>query len=137
MGNSEGGSLAAMARLCGRIEEWRRAGRPGKRMPEELWVAAVALAREHGACRVARHTGVSYHSLRERMADGAAAGRQRAAGAVQFVELSADLLGGSGRGGWSELEVERRDGARLRIRVGAGRELEVAQVACAFAAGQL
>ncbi len=39
------GSGAGLAELSRRIEQWRAAGRPGKRMPEALWDDAVGLAR--------------------------------------------------------------------------------------------
>lgn len=57
--------------LRGRIDRWREAGRPGKRMPEELWGAAVELAHEHGAYRIASELGVSYQALKQRTEEAA------------------------------------------------------------------
>ena len=37
------------------LEEWRNAHPPRSRLPEEIWTAAVELARQHGLFRTA-HT---------------------------------------------------------------------------------
>lgn len=57
---------ACMARLGRRIGQWRRAGRPGRRMPPALWEEASDLAEELGCYRVSRELGVSCGALRER-----------------------------------------------------------------------
>lgn len=122
-----------MARLSRRIEDWRLAGRPGKRMPEALWEAAVSLARERGAYRVATETGLNYQNLKRRTEDPLAPGIKVGPAAVEFVELETDRFLESGVGGGTEIEVERADGARLRIRIESGQAVDVAQVAATFA----
>jgi len=52
---------ARVAALRGQIEAWRRRGQ-GRAMPGELWEAAVELAREHGAYRIARALGLNIHA---------------------------------------------------------------------------
>jgi len=110
-----GGSLGL------RIERWRRAGRPGKRMPEELWQAATVLSREYGAYRVSSEFGLRYETPRQRAADEAGARRDSSAdNEAEFVEVEVAKLLAHGEGGVTAVEVERSDGSRLKIRVGGG-----------------
>ena len=52
------------------IGQWRRRQSGRKRLPRELWVKAVALAREHGINQTARTLGLKYASLRKHLAAG-------------------------------------------------------------------
>jgi hypothetical protein len=90
-------------------------------VPAELWREAVRLAHEHGVAAVARGTGLSYASIKQRRetdAPGRAAG---AAAPAAFVELRGSALLGAARGGDDATEVELTDaqGVRLRVHFGA------------------
>lgn len=121
--------------LRGQIEWWREAGRPGKRMPEELWGAAVELAHEHGAYRIAGELGVSYAALKQRTEETAGKRRKSDRGkteGAEFVEI--DIAPALARevGGATEIEMVREDGLRLRIRLGAREPLDLEAVTAAF-----
>lgn len=115
-----------------RIEEWRRT-RPGRcRMPEPLWAAAVAAAREHGLYATSQGLRVSYDSLKTRM--GARRGGPAAAkppAATTFVEIGNPLPFVSGTSGAS-VELTTGDGAKLAIRLAAGDTLDVVGLAREF-----
>lgn len=70
-----------------RLERWR-ARCPHRRaaIPEPLWAAAVALARQDGLYRTARTLRLGYASLKQRLE--AAGGVGPASGAPTFVELA-------------------------------------------------
>ena len=133
------GKLAVAASLGQRIEHWRRAGRPGKRMPEELWEAAALLAGEHGACRVAGDLGLNYTALKRRTANASGAARRGSNDGEQeqaeFVEIDVAGMRAHGESSATEITLERSDGSRLRLRLGAGQRLDVEAVTAAFVGG--
>jgi hypothetical protein len=62
-------SATDLQQLEGQLTLWRRARRRRRRLPEELWAAAVTLARIHGLSRVARRLRLDYYKL-QREASG-------------------------------------------------------------------
>jgi hypothetical protein len=69
-----------------RFEEWRR-NRQGKAaIPDELWAAAVEVARKEGVSRTSTELHVEWNHLKRRMAAASGASRQTASPA--FVELA-------------------------------------------------
>lgn len=70
-----------------RFEAWRQ-NRKGKTpIPEELWLAAAAVARKEGVSRTATELRVEWNELKRRMATATGVTRQTAPPA--FVELVA------------------------------------------------
>jgi hypothetical protein len=115
-----------------RIEQWRRTRPHLGRMPEPLWAAAVAAAREHGLYAASQGLRVSYDSLKTRM--GTRRGRPAAAkppAATTFVEIGTPLPFVSGTSGAS-VELTTGDGAKLAIRLAAGDKLDVVDLAREF-----
>src|SRR5215469_5998418 len=53
--------------LRARLEEWRKSHPRRSPLPEEMWVAAVELARRHGVYRTARALPIDYVNLRKRV----------------------------------------------------------------------
>ncbi len=100
-------------RVSQKIEEWRRTRLRRTRMPDELWHAAVAVARKHGVYATARDLRISYDGLKSRLA-AAAKPRNRQAQPT-FVELGpAVAFGATG----SVVELVGASGAKLTIRLG-------------------
>ena len=99
-------------------------------MPAELWEEATDLARELGVNQVRQEAGLSYESLRRRVAGT----RSQVSGSrgAEFVEL-ARLPPPSVTKGAVTFEIERPDGARLTIRLEHATIPDVARVAAAFA----
>ena len=94
-----------------RITRWRETRtHRGAAMPTALWVAAVALARQHGLYTTARTLRIDYGSLKKRR-DAAGAGRVPA---PAFVELPAARPTGLGP---CVIDLEGQRGRRLRIEV--------------------
>lgn len=79
----------ALARAQERFRAWRRKRKPGERIPEPLWAAAVKLARVHGISRTTSTLGLDYYSLKERL-ESANGEREVTAGA--FIELPAPAV---------------------------------------------
>lgn len=101
-------------------------------MPEPLWEAAVAAAREHGVWSVSRALGVNYQSLKTRVEGVVRGGRGGASLAASFVELDgAQVLGEPGRE-VTTLELSRPDGARLTIRFEGRGQVDLPALAEAF-----
>jgi len=91
------------------------------------------LSREYGAYRVSSEFGLRYETLRQRAADEAGARKDSSAGnEAEFVEVEVAKLLAHAEGGVTEVEVERSDGSRLKIRVGGGQRVDVEAVTAAF-----
>jgi len=101
-------------------------------MPPGLWMAAVALAREHGVSMTSRILGLSYASLKERAGDPApAAGRRRRA-PVGFVELAPGSLTNTSTPAAAVLELWASDGAKLVVHLRESTDLNLPGLAEAF-----
>ena len=87
-----------------RFSDWRRQhGGPGKRLPEALWIAAIAAARQHGVDRTARALRLNSRALKNRVSDGMAEGG--------FVELHMTPIGAAA----TVVELIGGDGRQMRI----------------------
>ena len=89
------------------------------KLPEPLWTAAAALAREHGIYAVAHPLRLDYVGLKRRLAEAPAAARKTRKGntsTAAFVELSAPR-GPVIQEGTIEFESARGDKMRIPLRV--------------------
>lgn len=124
------------------VERWReRAGGRGSRIPEELWSEAIGLARAEGVYATAKALRLNYERLRERVTGAGDAGKvggksTRETRATRselmssgFIDLGMAPLGGGGK---TVVEIEGRDGVRLRIDVGGASGVDVVELARAF-----
>jgi len=85
----------AIMSVRARLAEWRKNHPRRSRLPEELWMAAVELARRYGLYRTARALPIDYAGLRRRLQ--AKAGESRFATAAvarpaEFVEVKLSPL---------------------------------------------
>jgi hypothetical protein len=101
--------------LAQRLKVWRAIRSPGQRIPEDLWKAAVDLARVHGLSRTATALRLGYYDLQRRLAGGRGPG-PRCVPAPTFVEL-APLAALAGPGDRGTLELVQTSGARLTLRL--------------------
>ncbi|MFQ5516338.1 MAG: hypothetical protein ACE5E8_02090 [Acidimicrobiia bacterium] len=101
-------------------------------MPEELWAAAVCLARQHGLWPIARALGVSYATLKERAARNATERGEIAAGRGGFIEIDGAELIGSANAPPTVVELTDAHGAKLTVRLPGRAGLDVAALADAF-----
>ena len=130
-GKVDAGRVAALRR---RIEDWRRTRLGLAWMPEDLWAEAVALARVEGAYAVARDLGLGYTSLRKRVERAASVKRARrtSSAAKGFVAVGGGELIGALATGGSVVELTRRDGAKLMVRLSGAEALDVVALSEAF-----
>jgi hypothetical protein len=99
--------------LAGQFEHWRRTrSHPSERIPKRLWKQAAALARVLPYCRVAQHLRLSPTDLKKHMATPHGS---KPAISPRFVEVPS-VPAESSATQIMEIELERRDGARLRMR---------------------
>ena len=84
----------ALEKLQGQFDAWRRAGRMGRQIPEELWNSAAELAREIGVNPVVRALHLDYMRLKRRVT-GEVASVSKASPTTtgpSFVELAVDAV---------------------------------------------
>jgi hypothetical protein len=102
--------------LASRFAHWRQPrSHPSERIPQELWDQAAALARVMPYSRVAQHVRVSPSDLKKHMATSPTTRPATSAPLTRFVEVPPPPSAPSAAPGM-EIEVERPDGARLRLR---------------------
>ena len=102
--------------LAGQFEHWRQTrAHPGDRIPHHLWEQAATLAQGLPYSRVAQHVRVSPSDLKKHIAALPASPPPAPAMPPPFVEVPAAPA-------WLpataalEIEMERPDGVRLRLR---------------------
>ena len=107
---------AALADLAAQFERWRQTRATAQeRIPPILWERAVALAAVLPCAQVARRLRLRSTDLRKRgLAAPAAVATEVAVPIPDFVEVPVPWLG-SAAPGVALIEVERPDGARLRV----------------------
>jgi hypothetical protein len=99
--------------LAGQFEHWRRTrSHPADRIPKRLWKQAAALARVLPYSRVAQHVRVSPSDLKKHMATPY---DSKPATSPRFVAVPPTPAWSSATQAM-EIELERPDGARLRLR---------------------
>jgi hypothetical protein len=98
--------------LTQQFAQWRQSRTtPRGRIPKALWAQAVTLAQNFPCARVAQQLGLTPHALkRHREATGATPVPIGPPHAAPFVEVTP-----AWRSATTEVEVQRTDGARLRI----------------------
>jgi hypothetical protein len=127
-------------RVRRRWAEWRSTHAVRSRLPEELWSAAVELARRDGIDATARALDVDKPSLRKwagrlnpaprQPTRRKSLSKQRANALPAFVEL---LASGSGTGTSCLVEVESQRGAKLRLELKGIQPSELAELIRVFA----
>lgn len=101
--------------LVQRLKAWRTTRTRGQRIPDDLWEAAVDVARVHGLNRTAAALKLSYYDLQRRIS-GVRVPRKGRVPAAGFVEL-APLGPPAGLGEEGTLELVQGSGARLILRL--------------------
>jgi hypothetical protein len=102
----------ALTHLTQHFAQWRQSRRtPRGRIPHGLWAQAVALTATLSVTRVATQLGLTPHALKKRRAAmPVKAAPLPPAQVPPFVEVAA-----AWRTPATEVEIQRPDGARLRI----------------------
>jgi hypothetical protein len=103
-----------LSQVAEQFAQWRqsRTNPRGARIPEPLWAEAIALAEVLPPPRVARHLGLKPQALQRRRGDrDSPAVSLPPACSTAFVEVTTEAT----RMATTEVEVQRPDGARLRI----------------------
>jgi hypothetical protein len=119
------------------FEDFRSKHASRARLPEELWRAAAAVAEKRGLNVVARSLRLDVNSLKKwmglRVSPPLAKRKavKRAAKAPAFVEFFAPRAGGGASN--CVLEVESRQGAKLRLEWKGASSSELTQLIRAFA----
>jgi hypothetical protein len=104
-----------IAAVRARLDRWRQKRPRRARIPDALWQAATALARQHGAGKVARVLRLDYYALRRRVTAAGGSGRSYQATRPAFVELLPTTMAAPACE--CVVECERPDGARMRIQL--------------------
>jgi hypothetical protein len=126
--------------LCRRVEHWRAHRDGGRsRVPEDLWDAAVEVARVEGVHATSKALRFNYYGIKDRLvlADSAALTQRKPDLDATFVEVrmpSPPSLGprGSAVEDRTVVELVGTGGARMRIDVTGPSHVDVVGLARAF-----
>jgi len=88
------------------FENWRRERQRGQRIPENLWVTAVELAKQHGVWPTARALHLDHSRLKRRVRKGE--GDENSGAFVELISQGAMVC-------TCTVEMEDARGARMRI----------------------
>ncbi len=113
----------ALADVHHQFDEWRKTRTKRTPIPEALWDAAVSLVPEHSVYEVSKCLHLDFKILKERV-------RQRdTRSSMSFIEIDAkQLLPGSE----CIVEMEHRDGSRMRMHLRGGTQPDLIEIAKAF-----
>ena len=102
--------------LVGQFEHWRQTrSHPGERIPQHLWDQAAALAQVLPRSRVAQHLRLSPSDLNKHRATRPETTPDAPRTPLAFVEVPS-VPACSPAQAAMEIELDRPDGARLRLR---------------------
>lgn len=124
---------ADLAALRRQFQAWRAHKGSGEAIPRKLWQGAAALARRHGANRIAQALGLDSHKLKQVSlgrwpvrgskragVQGAVGGKPRVAAVAaeaRFIELKAPVVSSGPRDGEAVVELVAADGTRITLRL--------------------
>jgi hypothetical protein len=125
--------LAGLQGLRRQFEAWRARKESGEAIPQSLWRGAAALARRHGAGKIALALGLDSHKLKQLSLGRWSGRRSRRAGVVKavldtpsvtevgagarFIELKAPVGFSGPLDGEAVVEVLGADGTRVTLRL--------------------
>ena len=120
-----------LAQVAAQFAHWRQQrAHPSERIPQPLWDQAVALTRELSYSYVAKQLRLSPSDLKQQMRAQHVPACQAPTSPIPFVEVpqpsAAPMTSPE-----TEIELQRADGARLRLRTG-NATLPLAAVVRAF-----
>lgn len=123
------GLPAEVERVRVRLEKWRAQRRAGQRIPEDVWADAARVARRHGLSRVCEALGLEYKGLKRRTQLSEEPSCRTAGGEGLFVELAPAARP---EGLSCVVELEKGNGAKLRVSVGDASAVDWCRVKEAF-----
>jgi hypothetical protein len=127
-----------------RVQHWRQTKKSATApMPGEMWDLAIQLAKSHGVSRIAQATGLDYGWLRKKVVDADA---KSLVATPVFLELPRAMAmaeprpqeskhaaeAGCHLGSGATIDLSTPDGARMRIHLEAGRDLDAVGIVAAF-----
>lgn len=105
------------------FDEWRKTRTKRTPIPESLWDAAMSLVPEHSVYQVAKCLHLDFKILKERV-------RQRdTQSSMSFIEVDAQKIHPASE---CVIEMEHRDGARMKMRFQGGAQPDLIEIAKAF-----
>lgn len=109
-----------------RFEGWRKTRKRGTKIPEDLWASAINLVDTHSLSEICQWLRVEYNQLKKRIEKNQGIVENSSAG---FVELN---LSPMMPGPECVIEVERSDGARMRMSVKGAVDARLVEAAKTF-----
>jgi len=103
---------ARLARSRERFEKWRKKHKGYHRLPEQLWSAAVKLARTYGVNRTARVLRLDYSGLKKRVASTVSESSSQDSTGPHFIQLLPSELTAAAE---CAIECHHPNGTTLRI----------------------
>jgi hypothetical protein len=124
--------------LCRRVEHWRAHREGRSRVPEDLWDAAVEVARVEGVHATSKALRFNYYGIKDRLvlADSTALTRRKPDRDTTFVEVQMpsvpSLVPRESADDRTVVELVGTGGARMRIDIAGASGVDVVALAHAF-----
>jgi hypothetical protein len=105
-------AAAQFKKVRHRFERWRKTKKGRERIPDPLWEAAVGLARHYSVNEIAKTLRLNHTELKYRVDGDRGNSSGKATSEPHFVELA---FPGEGQAPECVVELERADGAKMRV----------------------
>ena len=115
-----------------KFDLWRKNRNGRGRIPKALWQAAVEAAEEHGPSKIAKILRLDYYKLKERMGLPVEKRKARKERKAQKERGFLEVPLFAPTAGESVLELEDREGARLRLVLKGSKPAELESLARTF-----
>ena len=118
-----------LSEVMERIEEWRKTPNSPRRMPEELWDAAVNLTKDYSIHRVSKTLRVNYRALKQRVHPDNKDSAAIETHSPTFIELG---IGQPSSLAECIIEMEDGTGAKMKMHFRGSTNLDLLELGKAF-----
>ena len=112
-----------------RFEDWRKRRKRGSRIPQDLWLEAVKLAEVYSLSQICQSLRVEFNHLKRRIESHKALSISSTSPAARFIEMGVSRIASESE---CTIEVQRSDGARIRMSIRGALDPNLFEMARAF-----
>ncbi len=122
----------ALAEVQSRFVDWRKNKKHQRRIPEDLWTAAVLLSQEHSLCNISTALSLSYSDLKKRVESHKAPHTTGTRPSLDFIPIDIS----STHPAECIVEMEHRNGNKMRMHFKGKADLDLQAFAESFWSGR-
>jgi len=122
----------ALAEVQSRFADWRKNKKHQRRIPDDLWTAAVLLNKKHSLHKISTALSLSYSDLKKRVESHKASHTTGTRSSLDFISID---ISPTHPAEWM-VEMEHRNGNKMRIHFKGKADLDLQAFAESFWSGR-